>query len=94
MLTLTPSMCTGFVGGVLSALAMAADWYLWGFRIPSQNATQSAPSAEGEAVIHVPSTSGRELVVALAPQSFDRSPLDARRVEERMAESASAALSH
>src|SRR5260370_31341938 len=83
MLTLMPSMSVGLVGGVLTAILLAVDWYIWDFRywISRQRAPELAPPADGKDVIHVPSASGRELVVTLAPQSPDWNTLPVHQVE-------------
>jgi hypothetical protein len=71
MFTLMPSMGVGFMGSLLTAIAMAADWYIWNFRYRLWR-TPLAPPLKGRAdVIHVPGASGRELVVNPAPQSAD-----------------------
>jgi len=73
MLTLIPSMFVGSVGVVLTAILLAADWYIWNFRywIFRKRASELVTPAEGKDIIYVPSASGRELVT-LAPQSLDR----------------------
>jgi hypothetical protein len=66
MLTFMPSMGVGLVGSLLTAIALAADWYIWKFRYWASSAS-SAPSAKDKSVIHASSASGRELVVSPAP---------------------------
>jgi hypothetical protein len=65
-------MCTGLVGSVLTALAMAADWYIWDFRYRIFRRPELAPPADGRRIVDVPSSYPRELVVNRAPQSLDR----------------------
>lgn len=74
MLTLMPSMSVGLGGSVLIAIALTADWYIWAFRyrIARLLGPELGPPADGKDLIHVPSASGRELVVNLAAQWLDR----------------------
>jgi hypothetical protein len=79
MLTLMPSMTAGFVSALVTAVALAADWYIWDFRrrISPHRAAELASTARGKEVIHLPSASGREVVVIPAQQSFDQTPIPA-----------------
>ncbi len=72
MLPLLPSMGVGLVGSVLTAIVLAADWYIWDFRyrISRRRGPELDPPGDSKDVIHVPSASGRELVVNL--QSVER----------------------
>jgi hypothetical protein len=70
MFTMIPSMGVGFTGSLLTAIAMAADWYIWNFRYRMRRGLL-APPPDGRHVIHLPSASGRELVINPAPQSAD-----------------------
>jgi hypothetical protein len=83
MFALIPSMSVGLVGSVLTATALAADWYIWDFRyrLFRQRGPELSPPTDGMEVIHVSSTSGRELVVGLAPQSLDRNVPPVHQVE-------------
>jgi hypothetical protein len=65
MLTLVPSIGVGFVGSLLIAIALVADWYIWKFRYWMSSGPLSPPP-RGKNVIHVPSASGRELFVNCA----------------------------
>lgn len=85
MLTLMPSIWVGLAGIALTAILLAADWYIWDFRYWTfgRRAVELAPirAADGREVIHVPGAFGREVVVVLAPRSADRITLPLHRVE-------------
>jgi hypothetical protein len=70
MLSLLPSMGVGLVGGALTAIVLAADWYIWDFRYRISLRRGPELDSLGNARIHVPCASGRELVVNL--QSVER----------------------
>ncbi len=63
MSALIPSI---FAGLIATATAAIAQWYVWGFRYRSAAPPtgRSARLRGGEA-IHVPSVSGREMVITL-----------------------------
>jgi hypothetical protein len=69
---LMPSMWVGLAGILLTAILLAADWYIWDSRhqVSQRLAAEPAhrPVAEGKQILHVPSASGRELIATLAPQ--------------------------
>ena len=69
MMSLLPSIGVGMVGSALTALVLAADWFIWDFRyrISRRRGPELDPPEDGQDVIHVPSASGRELVVNLEP---------------------------
>jgi hypothetical protein len=71
MVTLMPSACVGIVGIVVTAILMAANRYIWDFRYwaARQRASALGRTAHTERLIHLPSASGRELVVNLAGPS-------------------------
>ncbi len=83
MLRLMPSIDVGLVGGVLTAILLAVDWYIWYFRyrISPQPAPDPTPPPDGEDIIHVPSVSSRELVVALVQQCPEQNALPVHQVE-------------
>jgi hypothetical protein len=69
MMSLLPSIGVGMAGSALTALVLAADWFIWDFRyrISRRRGPELDPPEDGQDVIHVPSASGRELVVNLEP---------------------------
>jgi hypothetical protein len=73
---LMPSIWVGLAGVVLTAILLAADWYIWDSRRQVSQRLAAQPAhclvAEGKQILHVPSASGRELIATLAPQSPDR----------------------
>jgi hypothetical protein len=79
MLSFLLSMGVGLVGSVLTAIVLAADWFIWDlrYRISRQRGPQLDPPGKGRDVIHVPSASGRELIVNCNP-SNERSRLFSR----------------
>jgi len=81
MLSLTPSMCAGVVGSMLTTLALAADWYIWGFRYRIFAEPELTSPAGDRDVIQVPSALGRKLLVNRAPQSLDSNIPPAHQVE-------------
>jgi len=84
MLTLLPAMGVGIVGSLVTAIVLAADWYVWDFRyrISQQSVSQVAPSPGDNNVIYVPSASGREVIVNVVNRFPDRNipPVQARLV--------------
>ena len=74
---LMPSIGVGLAGIVLTAILLAADWYVWDSRHRSSRRPAAEPVhgllAESKQILHVPSASGRELIATLAPQPTDRS---------------------
>ena len=66
-MSLLPSIGVGMVGSALTAIVLAADWFIWDFRyrISRRCGPELDPPGNAQDVIHVPSTSGRELVVNL-----------------------------
>jgi hypothetical protein len=63
MLTLIPSMTAGLAGALVTAVALAADWYIWDFRRrTSPQRVQELASLAHKQAIHLPSASGREVV--------------------------------
>ena len=83
MLTLIPSMGVGSVGSLLTATALAADWYIWKFRYWMSSGPVSPPPGDKD-VIHVPSASGRELFVNCAPEWVDRELLSVHQAEREL----------
>jgi hypothetical protein len=83
MLTLIRSMGAGFVGSLLTATALAADWYIWKFSYWMSSGPVSPPTG-GKNVIHVPSASGRELLVHCAPQWVDSELLSVHQAEREL----------
>lgn len=63
MLTLIPPMGVGLLGSLLTAIALAADWYIWRFRYWVSKPS-TALSATNKSVIHVSMASGREFVAS------------------------------
>ncbi len=84
MLMLIPSMYVGLIGIGLTAILLAADWYIWDSRywISQQCAPELVQSivANGKKAIHVPA-SGRELVATLAPPSPEPNALSLHQVQ-------------
>jgi hypothetical protein len=84
MLMLPPSMGVGIVGSLVTAIVLAADWYVWDFRyrISQQNVSQGDRSPGDKNVIYVPNASGREVVVNVVDRFPDRNipPVQARLV--------------
>ena len=84
MLTLIPWMFAGLIGIVVTAILLAAEWYIWDSRYTMS--AQLAPAlarvhtAHHEEVIQVPSASGRDVVVTLAAQLADRNSLAVHRL--------------
>jgi hypothetical protein len=70
---LTPSIVLGMS---LTTILMAADWYIWDprRRISQRGAPEIGrrPVADAEHIIHMPSASGRELIVSLPPENANR----------------------
>lgn len=85
MLTLIPWMFAGLIGIVVTAILLAAEWYIWDSRYTMS--AQLAPglarvhTAHHEEVIQVPSASGRDVVVTLAAQLADRNSLAVHQVK-------------
>lgn len=69
MVSFLPSMGVGFAGGMITTIVLAADWFIWNFRyrISRLRGPDLGPPGDGKDVIHLPSASGRELVVNLEP---------------------------
>ena len=70
MLALLPSIGVGFVGSLLTAIALTADWYIWKVRYRISRGP-AAPPPDRKNMIQVPSNSGREVVVHSLPQLLD-----------------------
>jgi hypothetical protein len=68
MLNLVSSIRVGFVGTLLTAVLLAADWYIWKLRY-QMSRRPVTPPPDGDGVMHLPSASGRELVVTYAPEA-------------------------
>jgi hypothetical protein len=85
MLTLMPSMTAGFVSALVTAVALAADWYIWDFRrrLSPQPMLELAAPPQGKESFHLPSASGREVVVTLAQKSFEQTPVSAAQVHSQ-----------
>jgi hypothetical protein len=79
MLMLMPSMTAGFVEALVTAVALAADWYIWDSRrrLSSRRRLELAAPAQGKEIIHLSSASGREVVVTPAKESFGQTPVSA-----------------
>jgi hypothetical protein len=70
---LMPSIGAGLVGIVLTAVLLAADWYIWDFRHRIRTPELARHLAvNGKQIFHIRSVSGRELVGIPAPQFPDR----------------------
>jgi hypothetical protein len=73
---LMPSIGAGLAGIVLTAVLLAADWYIWDLRhrISQRRTPELARhlAVNGRQIFHVRSASGRELVGIPAPQTPDR----------------------
>ena len=84
MLTLIPWMFVGLLGIVVTAILLAAEWYIWGsrYRMSAQLALRPAGvrTSNDEDVIQVPSASGRQMVVTLAAQLPDLDTLSIHQV--------------
>ncbi len=85
MLTLIPWIFGGLIGIVVTAILLAAEWYIWDprYRIAAQITPGLARvrTADHEDVILVPSASGRDVVVTLAAQFPDRKTLPVHQVK-------------
>jgi hypothetical protein len=75
---LVPSIWVGLAGIALTAILLAADWYIWDSRHRVSQPLAAEPAhrlvAEGKQMLHVPSASGRELIATLAPQPGSERP--------------------
>jgi hypothetical protein len=90
MFTLMPTMGVGYVGALITTIAMAADWYIWKFRYRISRRPLAAPP-KNEDVIHASSASGRELLLIPAPQPVN-SDIAARQIKGESMEFSSTKL--
>jgi hypothetical protein len=67
MLMLLPSIGVGSVGSLITAIALAADWYIWKFRYRISSGPVATRPGNND-ISHVPSVSGREFFVSCAPE--------------------------
>ena len=83
MLTLLPSMGAGSAAILITAITLAADWYIWKFRYWMSSGPVSPPPGR-TSVIHVPSASGRELFVNCAPEQVGTEMVSVHQAEREL----------